>query len=139
MGKYTSRSNKTSRPKMNTVNPYMRGIGCLLIVVVPIFAYAVGSTLAASRFGIQVLPISWYGYINIPPSLANFSGLYTAASYLARIPHLGATLAIATVVIIVVGGIMSIVFGYMYSLLGPSRYGSLDVPPPRVKTKRYKR
>jgi hypothetical protein len=61
------------------------------------------------------------------------------ARWLGSIPNLPATLVIALVSIVVIGGIVSIVYGYMYSLLAPSKYGAMDVPPPRVKTKKYKR
>jgi hypothetical protein len=139
MGKYGSRMKKPSMPERNTVNPYMRGIGCLLMIIVPAFAYAVGDLLAGQGFGYQVIPREWYGHMPIPPVLANFTGLNKVAGFLAGINHLQATLAIAVVVIFIVGGILSMVFGWMYSLLAPSRYGPMDVPPPRVKTKKYKR
>jgi len=139
MGKYGSRQQKPSMPKRNTVNPYMRGIGCLLMIIVPVFAYAIGDFLAGRGFGYQIIPREWYGYMSIPPALANFSGLNAVFGYLATIPHLPATLILAIVVIILLGGLISVIFGWLYSLLAPSRYGPYDVPPPRVKTKKYKR
>jgi len=120
MGKYSSRARKPAGPDpKNTVNPYMRGIGCLLMVVVPVFSYLVGSDLAGKGIGLQILSADWY-------KLANHT-------------ILPASLAIAVVVTIVVGGIISIIFGYMYNLLSPAKYSGMDVPAPRVKTKKYKR
>jgi len=139
MGKYGSRVKKEAAPKRGTVNPYMRGIGCLFMLVVPVFSYAAGSALAEQGFGYQIIPPEWYGYIRVPPALANFSGLNTIFGFLASIPHLAATLAIAVIVMIIVGGLISVIFGWMYSLFAPSPYGPTDVPPPRVKTKKYKR
>jgi len=139
MGKYGSRVKKEAAPKRGTVNPYMRGIGCLFMLVVPVFSYAAGSVLAEQGFGYQIIPPEWYGYIRVPPALANFSGLNIIFGFLASIPHLAATLAIAVIVMIIVGGLISVIFGWMYSLFAPSPYGPTDVPPPRVKTKKYKR
>lgn len=139
MGKYGSRVKKAPAPKRGTVNPYMRGIGCLFMLIVPVFSYAAGSVLAAQGFGSQIIPPEWYGRITVPPALANFSGLNTVFGLLAGIDHLAATLAIGVVVLILVGGLISVIFGWMYSLLAPSQYGPYDVPPPRVKTKKYKR
>jgi drug/metabolite transporter (DMT)-like permease len=139
MGKYSSRIVKPSMPKRNTVNPYMRGIGCLLMLIVPAFSYGVGDLLAGQGFGSQVVPREWYGYITFPAWLSNLAGLNAVLQFLAKIPHLPATLAITVVVMIIIGGIMSVIFGWMYSLLAPSQYGPMDVPPPRVKTKKYKR
>lgn len=139
MGKYSSRVVKPSMPKRNTVNPYMRGIGCLFMMIVPVFSYLVGFELAKKGFGYQVIPREWYGYISVPPVLANFEGLNNIAGWLAKVPHLPATLAIAAVVMIVVGGILSVIYGWMYSLFAPSQYGPMDVPPLRIKTRKYKR
>ena len=139
MGRYSSRRRDEVARQRNTVNPYMRGIGCLLLVLVPVFSYAVGDVLAKQNVGWQVLPASWYVRMTFPEWFTSLSGLNTIAGWLGSINNLPATLAIGAVVAIVVGGILSIIYGYMYSMLSPSKYGSMDVPPPRVKTKKYKR
>jgi hypothetical protein len=140
MGKYSVRTNKPPAPKRNTVNPYMRGIGCLLMIVVPVFSFAVGDALADKGFGYQLIPREWYGNIILPPVIANSSPIVrSAANSLAGIPHLPATLVLTVGVMILLGGLMSVIFGWMYSLMAPSQYGPMDVPPPRVKTKKYKR
>lgn len=139
MGKYTSRVKKPAAPKRNQVNPFMRGIGCLLMMIVPVFSYAAGDLLAEQGFGYQILPASWYGFIPVPQWAVNLSGLNLVFGYLASIRHLPATLAIAVVVLIVVGGLISVIFGWIYSLFAPPRYGPTDVPPVRIKTKKYKR
>ena len=140
MGKYGSRVKKPSMPKRNTVNPYMRGIGCLFMMIVPVFSYLAGFELAERRFGYQIiLPTGWYGPIQFPPFLSAFKGLDWVAGQLSSIPHLPATLAIAVVVMILVGGIISVIFGWMYSIFAPSTLGPTDVPAPRVKTRKYKR
>lgn len=139
MGKYSSRVKKPAAPKRNQVNPYMRGIGCLLMMIVPVFSYAAGDVLAEQGFGYQIIPASWYGFIPVPQWAVNLSGLNAVFGYLASIRHLPATLALAVVVMIIVGGLLSVIFGWLYSLLAPSQYGSTDVPPVRIKTKKYKR
>lgn len=140
MGKYSSRvARKPSMPKRDTVNPYMRGIGCLLMLIVPVFAYGVGDLLAGQGFGYPVIPREWYGNIQFPAIVYSSTTLAWVANRLSQIPHLPATLAIAVIVMIILGGILSVIFGWIYSLFAPSSYGPLDVPPPRVKTRKYKR
>ncbi|MBK9926422.1 MAG: hypothetical protein IPP66_14195 [Anaerolineales bacterium] len=142
MGKYTSRSSKPQAPttkERTAINPYMRGIGCLFMLVVPVFSYGVGDYLAGQNLGNGILPPEWYGYMSVPPALANFTGLNYIANFFATRPHLIATLVLALVALVVVGGIVSIIYGYMYSIMGPSRYGPMDVPAPRIKTKKYRR
>lgn len=126
-------------PKRNTVNPYMRGIGCLLMLIVPVFAYGVGDLLADRGFGYPVIPQEWYGTVQFPSIVYSSTTLAWVATRVSQIPHLLATLAIAVIVMILVGGILSVIFGWMYSLFAPSHYGPMDVPPPRIKTKKYKR
>lgn len=139
MGKYRSNVKGQSAPSRNVVNPYMRGIGCLLMLIVPVFSYLAGYELAKQRFGSQVLPAAWYGYMSFPPEVYNLRGLGVIAQYLSRIEFLPATLTLAVIVAVAVGGILAIVFGYMYSIFAPSKHGPFDVPAPRVKTKKYKR
>lgn len=132
-----SDSNKPTR--RGQVHPAMRGIGCLLMVIVPVFSYLLGDYLAGQGFGIQVIPVSWYGSMAFPDWMYRLSGFNIIANFFSSIPHLAANLAITAVGIIIIGGIMSVIWGYMYSLLAPSKYGPTDVPPPRVKTRKYKR
>jgi len=139
MGRYNARQHEEANQKRKTVNPYMRGIGCLFMVIVPIFSYAVGDKLAEQNFGWGILPPSWYVAMSFPPIFSKVTGLSVIAGWLGSIPRLPATLAIGIVIAIVVGGIISIVYGYMYSIMAPSKRGPMDIPPPRVKTKKYKR
>lgn len=139
MGKYVSRVKKPAMPKRDKVNPYMRGIGCLLMLIVPVFSYGVGSELSSQGFGRQVIPPQWYDYMTFPPILQALPGLRGILEFLGNIPRLPATLALTAIVIILLGGILSVIFGWMYSLFAPSPYGPMDIPPPRVKTKKYKR
>jgi uncharacterized membrane protein len=74
-----------------------------------------------------------------PEQVYRLTGVSVIATYLASINHLQATLVFTVIAIIVIGGIISVVYGYMYEMLAPSQYGPTDVPPPRVKTKKYKR
>jgi len=131
MGKYNSRSNVRRGPNpKTTVNPYMRGIGCLMMVIVPVFSYLGEHDLVKEEnFGWGYLPPEWYSPLTVSPILAQ----------LFKEPIYPAALAIAAIFTFVAGGLISIVFGYMYTLLAPSKYGPTDVPPPRVKTKKYKR
>ena len=140
MGKYTTRARQPSKPRQVGVHPVMRGIGCILMVLVPILAY--GSAILLVRYGISrgwPLPPSWLGQIHIHPLLLKLQGLRDIWNFLLVQQNLVANLIFAIAITIVVGGIMSIIYGYIYSIFGPPRYGPQDAPPARVKVKRYKR
>jgi hypothetical protein len=119
----------------------MRGIGCIMIVVIPILAY--GMAVLLVNYGATrgwPIPPNWFGPPDIHPFLWNIQGLRTILAFIQAQNNLEANLIFALALTIVIGGIMSIFYGYMYTLFGPPRYGPQDAPPIRgVKVKRYKR
>ena len=141
MGKYTTRSVQAPKKPRNTgVHPVMRGIGCIMIVVVPILAY--GVALLLIDYGIRngwPIPPGWLQRITIPPLLLSLRGLQPVWNFLLLQDHLIATIVFTIAIIVVVGGLMSILYGYIYTIFGPPRYGPQDAPPIRAKVKRYKR
>jgi len=140
MGKYQApRQRGPSTSTRTTVNPYMRGIGCAFMLIVPVFAYMVGLELAKRNFALGILPFEWYGYMTFSPAVYALSGLSAVANFLSSIPYLPATLTFTFIIIIVVGGFLTILYGYIYALFAPSKHGPFDVPAPRIKTKKYKR
>ena len=141
MGKYTTRSVQAPRKPRNTgVHPVMRGIGCIMIVVVPILAYGAAVLLVNYAIGQNwPLPPDWIGRPTIHPLLLKLQGLAPVWNFLLQQNNLIANVVIAAAITILIGGIMSIIYGYLYSIFGPPRYGPQDAPPIRVKVKRYKR
>ena len=140
MGKYTTHSRKPSKPRTVGVHPVMRGIGCIMMVVIPILAYG-AAVLLVNYGGRQRWPIppEWLGRITIHPLLLQLRNLDPIWNFLLRQNNLIANLVFAAAITVVVGGLMSILYGYIYSIFGPPRYGPQDAPPIRVKVKRYKR
>ena len=140
MGKYSSYTRKQVKPRVVTVHPVMRGIGCLMIVLVPILSY--GIALLLVNYGLShgwPIPRSWFGHPTIHPLLLRLEGLRPIWDFLIRQNNLIANVIFTVAIMVVIGGIMSIIYGYMYTLFGPPQYGPTDVPPIRIKVKRYKR
>lgn len=140
MGKYTTHSRQAPKPRSYGVHPVMRGIGCIMMIVVPILAY--GAAVLLVDYGIRSgwpLPPSWLEPITIHPLLLRLQGLTPIWNMLLRQDNLIAIVVFTIAIIVVIGGIMSVIYGYLYSMFGPPRYGPHDAPPIRVKVKRYKR
>ncbi len=140
MGKYTSMAKKQETPRITGVTPVMKGLGCFIFLLVPPLSYGIAALLV--QFGIQQgwpLPPEWVGYVDIHPVVWRLEGLAPILTLLENQNNLIANLVFAFGVMIFIGGIMAIFFGYLYKFLGPSPYGPTDVPPVRVKVKRYKR
>ena len=118
----------------------MRGIGCIMMVLVPILAYGIAVLLV--NYGAErgwPIPANWFGPLSVHPLLMNVQGLRPIFAWLQTINNLEANLVFAIVTTIVIGGLMSMIYGYVYTLFGPPKYGPQDAPPVRVKVKRYKR
>ena len=141
MGRYTSYQREKPKAKRNQVHPVMRGIGCILLVLVPIIAY--GTAVYVVDYGVSKgwpIPFSWLGMVSIPPLLLKLAGLSVVWNFLQAQNNLTANLVFALIITIVIFGILSILYGFMYRLFGPPEYGPPDEPPIRGrKVKRYKR
>ncbi len=140
MGKYTTYKKTPPKPRNLGVHPVMRGIGCIMMIVVPMLSY--GIALLLIDYGIRngwPLPPNWLEPISIPPLLLGLRGLDPIWNFLLRQDNLIAIVVFTIGITVVIGGLMSVLYGYMYSLFGPPQYGPQDAPPIRVKVKRYKR
>jgi len=140
MGKYSTSNRLAPPPRTREVHPVMRGIGCIMIVLVPILAYGISVLLV--NYGAKngwPIPPGWYGNPTFPALLWRLTGLTPVLTFLQAQTNLTANIVFTIAISVVVFGIMSVVYGYIYTVFGPPRYGPQDAPPFRVKVKRYKR
>src|ERR671910_21713 len=141
MGKYTTHSRQAPKRRSYGVHPVMRGIGCIMMILVPVLSY--GIALLLIDYGLRrgwPIPPGWLQPITIHPLLLSLRGLQPVWNVLLRQDNLIAIVVFTTTIIVVIGGLMSIIYGYLYSIFGPPLYGPQDAPPIRgVKVKRYKR
>ncbi len=140
MGKYSTLSKPQAKPRNKDVHPVMRGIGCILMIVVPILAYGVAGLLVnyGGTHGWPI-PASMYGPPTIPPALWKVQGLQPIILWLQTQNNLEANLFFTIVITAVIGGIMTMIYGYIYTLFGPPKYGPQDAPPIKKKIKKYTR
>ena len=140
MSKYSTNYRKATPPRNRGVHPLMRGIGCIMMIIVPILAY--GSAVLLVNYGAShgwPIPPDWLGTPTFHPLLWRLQGLAVALTYLQSQSNLIANLVFAIAITVLVGGIMSMIYGYIYTLFGPPRYGPTDAPPERIKVKKYTR
>lgn len=137
MGKYAAR-NKPEMPRVNReVHPVMRGIGCLMMVIVPIISFA-ASTVIINYLPIP-LPPEIRTAIDLPAWVYNLNGLTSVFQYIESQPLLIAYIIFTVLISVLLFTIMAIVYGFIYKAFGPSQYGPLDEPPIRKKVKKYTR
>jgi hypothetical protein len=138
--KYVTHQVAKPKPPKPAEHPAWRGIGCLMIVLVPVISFALA--VIGVDIGIKngwPIPYEWTGQPRFPDWVWNVSTLRSMAAPLLKWKNMWADLIFAVVMLIPVGGIVSLGYAIMYRILNPKRYGPYDAPPPKYKPKPYKR
>ena len=125
MGKYSSyiKAPSESERRKREIHPIWRGIGFILAIAVPIFAYLTALMLVQENFNSRWFPI--------PTDLLSPWG---------PDPYIFLKLIIAVVIILLVSAVLMLITFVANALFGPPRYGPQDSPPLRHEEKpRYSR
>jgi hypothetical protein len=111
------------------------------MVVVPLVSLAAAKVLI--DYGLEhdwPIPYQLLGNPVLPDFIYENPILAQALGPVALWTHLSAYLATALLLTVILGGFLSFAYALIYGLVGPSRWGPLDVPPPRgAKPRAYKR
>lgn len=139
MTKYSS-YNQRVEPKPEHPHAIWRGIGCLMIVIVPIMSYGLAAITANIAFAQNwPLPYQLLGRPVTPSFLWSLPGLVPILAAIESIDNLYLLLALTLLYIVVLGAIISFGYALVYQIAGPPRLGPLDVERPDIKVKKYKR
>jgi hypothetical protein len=134
MGKYTSFEKK--RAPRHTIHPIWSGIGFLMVIIVPVMTWAAASITVdyGQKQGWPILR-SFPRYLDIPAILYNIPGV----GMIAKMDNFAATAVFFLFMLIIFTGIFTVLYAFIYRLVGPPRYAPDDIPAPRVTTKPFKR
>jgi hypothetical protein len=133
-----SRFKRPPKPYTNGIHPIWRGIGCLLILIMPVLAYK--SAIELVNFGLSnYWPIPQYllGFIEFPVWIWKIRFLSTLAQPIANFRNLGAILVSTLVILVFLSGVFSLLYAIMYRFIGPPRLTPLDAPP--IKGRKVKK
>jgi len=138
MGKYgTFKQEVYKRPY--EVHPIWRGIGCLMMIMIPLVSI-VGAIVLIDSGQKQGWPFPYelMGYPRLPALAYQIPVISDIARPISSVNNLFA-IAVFSVVFMLLGlAVISLVYSFAYKAMGPSRYTPLDAPEvPRGK--RYKR
>ena len=138
MGRYKDTMKEVERGPTEP-SPIWRGIGCLLIVLVPVVSYAAADLSTPFFMGRNLIPKELLftpqapDWMSISPILVQiFRTVFGRYGILA-------TLLLTFIYILIIGGVLSVLYAFMYRMAAPPRYGPMDAPPPKIKVKKYKR
>ncbi len=139
MAKYRSyEKNLPSRSK--EPHPVWRGIGCLIMLIVPALSLGLSTILVqiAPSLGIQ-LPDGLLGRPVMPELLFKVPGLVGILNWIQSLNNLYAILAGTFTITVLLAGLIALLYAFTYRLVGPPRYSGIDAPPPNIKVRKYKR
>lgn len=141
MGKYAKYGYKQIKPRRWKVHPIWRGIGLVLVILVPILSYSGAYLLVRENFKSQWFPIpaDLMRSVNFAPLLRIIPELSGVVASFGRVYYID--LALTLLFIIVGFGFLTILYGLLYRSMGPSRYGPVDAEPIRkspTSAARYK-
>ena len=119
-----------------------RGIGCSLVILLPIFSYVAAIELLripdVKRFFYRISP-ALFGTPNIPSLLWEVKAITPFLKTVSSWKNLEANLLLAVVVLILLSAVFSLIYSFAYRAVTPSRYGRHDAPPSKRKSKKYRR
>ena len=130
MGFSAQKYRKEQQERRWKINPVWRGIGCFLILLIPIMAWF-GATilmqtnqqLLRSQSLTKPISIRYSQILEIDRVIADFN-------HFSITNNLVSGQFLLTIVLMFIGfGILSVVYALMYKVAGPPRYGPFDVPP----------
>lgn len=119
--------------------PIWRGIGCLMIVLIPVISYAAAEVSMPFFLNRGLVPRELLFTPQVPEWLLVVPVLAQVFRFLFVRYAILATLGLTVLYIVFFGGLFTVIYAFMYRMASPSRYGPMDAPPPRVKIKKYKR
>ena len=140
MGKYKSSAVMKGRDRKKEVHVAWRGIGCLIMLVIPIMSIALA--VVTINYGLDndwPSPFQLLGFPRYPDLFYSSNGLMQLLSPITGTRHFYAYAVTSFLFMILLAGVMSVFYAFVYRMVGPSRYGPLDVERPNVKVKKYKR
>lgn len=140
MTRYSTASRRPSTKPTDQTPAIWRGIGCILLLVLPLISWALA--LATIRVALRngwPLPYQLLGYAELPDWLWSITALWPVLGWISRQPHIYMALVLTALYTIALSGLLSVAYAIIYRIVGPPRYGPLDLPQPQVKVGRYKR
>lgn len=122
------------------IHPVWRGIGFLMMVLVPVMSWAGAMLLVELGFK-QGWAFMWEltGTVSLPDIFYLIPGIRNIASWISSIQNLRAIMLFFLGLMLVFSGIMSLLYAMIYQIVGPPRYTPLDAPASKTRVKRYTR
>lgn len=130
---------RSRKPHVKRLAPVWRGVGCLLMVVIPIISYVIGKAILQAAKSRNLIPPELLGTPKFPAWVYKTIFLNTIVQWIGTLKDPIASIIFILAVLLLLSGLISLVYTGIYQLIGPPRYTEVDAEPSKHKTKAYKR
>lgn len=133
MGFSSQQYRKGNKERPWTIHPVWRGIGCLLLLLVPIMAWFAAGLVIKSSLS-SLFPYEFSQVIVIPfIHVAALDKLILQANYYFQNTNFMFGQVFLTVIFSFIGfGIIALLYAIIYRVAGPPRYGPFDIPSNKI-------
>jgi hypothetical protein len=134
MGFSSQQYKKGNKERPWKVHPVWRGIGCVMLLLVPIMSWFVAQLYLESQLSTS-LPYDLTRVVVIPLThVRNLDRYILQANYYFRDVHFVIGQVFLTVIFSVIGfGILALIYAIIYRVAGPPRYGPFDIPSNKIR------
>jgi len=115
------------------IHPVWRGIGCILLLLVPIMSWYIATIILQSNAK-TLLPYQLTNVFVIPTvNISAIDQLIIQVNHYFKNVNFVFGQLFLTIIFSVIGfGIIALIYSILYRVAGPPRYGPFDVPPNSV-------
>lgn len=139
MGKYTDRRKEVHIEKDHTKSPAWKGIGCVLMIVIPAISIAAAIVTMNSSLA-AYLPPALLDYPKLPEFVSMLSYDVQALLFpITGIWGLYGIIFLGVVYMVIIGSLVSSIYALLFRTVGPGNKSPFDVERPNVRAKKYKR
>ena len=142
MGRYsgTSSQRESSVRKPEEPHAIWRGIGCVLMIIVPILSMAIGTEIVKYALAKKIpIPYEFLGKASLPGIIYKSTVLRSIFLPLTEIQNLYANLIAGIICLVLLSSLISLGYAVAYRIANPYRYGPTDAPPPKRKVAKKSR
>ena len=125
--------------KKKELSPIWRGIGCLLLILIPALSYGLMLLFVPLVLNSGMVPYELLSRIHFPAIIYKIPLISSVAIFIGGIDYIWVKLIIFFVILVIMTGLFTFIYTTVYQWIGPPRYTDIDAPPSKHKPKRYVR
>ncbi len=126
-------------PKKREPNPLWRGIGCILMFLLPVATFGLTFVFTPIVAATGLIPWQLLGYIKFPDWSLRAPVLGSITGFIGGINNLWLSILLFIAILVLLLGIFSLLYTVVMQVIGPPRYTDVDARPTKYKAKKYTR